>query len=411
MAKSKSAEPSAAPTNRPDVALMPDAVEKKSKRKAKGQHGQNGTSAHPVSQAANSSLSRSLLDVLQFLASLLLRLGVFIFLRWIPTSLAWPVLPAAYGTYVLVWLIKDRSVRRLIRSWENASAASDLRKIASDVKVSETAIGDQVGNSHNAEGVSAITSSHLAQKPSSSLSAKIAALVTGLSVASKRTNLLNLALHTLVFAFFIDSYASPYLFPSHYEHNLIFHRVGDIGPTHAKVHLRWPEPIPLFEGLEEDVQGSGVLRDGMQRVEKPFRLVYREIVSASEGGRSLLGGNNRWERGPLIPLDPETDWTSSVTLNNLWPNTEYEYRLAWGHNNTFVSPHRLIEFEQTFTFSMNNENADSLLSGSERNFVGGKFRTWPDPRTGQGLGGLSVAPALDVEDENGELVPVDDPNQ
>lgn len=306
----------------------------------------------PPSQA---HLSRNFLDSLQWSSSVILRFAVFIFLRWIPTSLAWPLIPVAYTIYLASWLLKDHSVKRLLASWNNEVGSSDLKELATAVTVTKPEIGEQVGNSHKA------------QYPSPSIFSTAYGLISGLSIRSRRVNLLNLGLHTLAFAFFLDSYASPYIFPSHFEHNLIFHRIADVGPTHSKVHLRWPEPIPLFEGLEETSEGSGILRDGMVRSANPLRLVYREITPPLS--KLFVGATNRWERGPLVPLSEQDDWTATVSITNLWPNTEYEYRLAWAHNNTFISPHRLIEFEQQIGADV-PASADLLSAGNT--FVGGR---------------------------------------
>lgn len=84
-------------------------------------------------------------------------------------------------------------------------------------------------------------------------------------------------------------------------------------------------------------------------------------------------GAKRWEKGPLLRLTNETDWNVVVRLENLFPSTEYEWRLAFIHNNTFA-PHP----------------SQSL-----------KFTTWPDPREG--------GSRLDF-DEDGVGSPLDDPN-
>lgn len=365
-----------------DAALMPDAEK-------------NVPSSRP--RAASSSSGSSLLSIVQCSSSIITRLGIYLFLRWVPSSLAWPAIPIAFAVYALCWLIKQPAS-------SSSRAANELQQLANGVDVQGEKMGKSVGNKHNAEDNSARGASWFSAARS---------LISGISHPhSPRINTLSLLLlHALPFLLFLDSYSSPYLFPSHYAHSLLFNRVASISPTSAKIHVRWPEPIPLFEGLAEDVPGSGVLRDGMTRVERPFRVVYREVV-----GPSGMGGVNRWERGPLVEVKEENDWTATVTLGNLWPATQYEYRLAWAHNNTFVDPQRLVDFESDWTqaLSLRSPSPSAWLGASPPQFVGGTLRTWPDPRAGRGMGGLVVASSLDEdqdeEDVYGDRVPVDDPN-
>ncbi|KAN0061175.1 hypothetical protein ACQY0O_006910 [Thecaphora frezii] len=381
--------------------------------------------------------------LLQLLSSLLFKLIVYVFLRWIPSRGAFPVVPILYTVYLLTSLLRDYRLRSAIRSYLEhhdlapSDGSDDLKHLAEQIetstpKLENKQIGDPV--SHSPKPKQATTTPDKKGAPSYaavaahgsgaldhsdaavtavpcprkvgrvSLAEVFKALVFGVTSRSPRLNFYVLLAHTLGLAMFLDSFLSPYLFPSHWDYNLSFARVGAISPTSAKVHVRYPYPLPPFDGLQEDMSDelgfSGVLRDGLQSSPEPVRVIWRRLPELGErqflqGGAGAGGSDRdasisrRWERGPLLRLTEESDWTATAVLDNLWPSTRYEWRLAFVHNNTFTP---VPERAQQFT-------------------------TWPDPRLSQYLQTRNAAAAASREAgqdaldlANDDPSPVDDPN-
>ncbi|WFD26815.1 alkaline phosphatase [Malassezia nana] len=207
------------------------------------------------------------------------------------------------------------------------------------------------------------------------------AMLLGHSTPSRRFNLLQLVLHTLLLLFVLDLYYGPHMFPSHREASLRFARMGAISPNAATIHVRYPTPLPPLSGLwESGIEGQDVLTDASEINEAPVRVVWRRVVASQDAAPAVAAVRDarRWERGPRLRLTNETDWTATATLENLWPATQYEWRLAFVHNNTFAPlPERPISFV-----------------------------TWPDPRLSAYRKSMFRPSNVTVE----ESVPFDDPN-
>lgn len=147
------------------------------------------------------------------------------------------------------------------------------------------------------------------------------------------------AFNTTVFLWVVDAAFSPYMFPSHYARHLDMFRSVPLGPTRARVHVRFPFPfgeeayLAALGGAGEDPFATEPQMEVLDPVlvlnPYPLRIVYREAPLA---GDTLL--DSRWERGPLLHLTENRDWTSTATLSDLWPSTAYEWTLAFSHNNT-----------------------------------------------------------------------------
>lgn len=395
-------------------------------------------------------LSRGASDTVQMMASIIFRVATFIFLRWIPSSpLGWPVIPMAYALYSVTWLLHDWRVRSYVSSLFKESqlraAKQDLKQLGEQVKAEasgqHTETEEAVENEAKPNGAVVPPNmtpreAELELRPLSAWET-VQTLVSGHSTRSRRVNLAYFAAHALLFLFYLDFFTSPYLYPSHLEHNLYFSRVGAIGPTSATVHVRYPYPLghpddysqggivglPFGKGNEraeratwaalieeEATDGSlgGFLHDGNEvfRNPEPLRVVYREVIdvgapsrsrrrspsSASDDEAALPGSpasidgrpraaQRRWERGPLLHITAKSDWTASGTIENLWPATQYEWRLAFVHNSTFApEPVRAR-----------------------------RFLTWPDPR-------LAAEAKTRGEEAEGKAfdfdsIPQDDPNQ
>lgn len=445
-------------TKKREASLMPDSNDHRS-------------SASAVQDVIDPLLSRGISDTVQVMASVVFRLATFIFLRWIPSGpLGWPVIPTAYALYTLFWLLHDWRVRSYLSSFVHTSQLSaakhDLKRLGEKLETNAIgqnsvitrtdAVKNEVVPDNRQNGNMTPLEAELELRPLSAWE-MIKTVVLGHSTRSRIFNLSCFAAHTLLFLFYLDFFTSPYLFPSHLEHNLYFSRVGAIGPTSATVHVRYPFPLghsyddgeggeDLLAGLpfgkrnrrseratwgalieEEATDGSlgGFLHDGngVFHNPEPLRIVYREIVdvgrsaasfsssssppssrgpyagqsSSSSDDEAALAGSpasidgrpratqRRWERGPLLRLTAESDWTASGTIDNLWPATQYEWRLAFVHNSTFApEPVRAR-----------------------------RFLTWPDPRlaTEAKTRGVTRGTIDDTEAFNFDKIPQDDPNQ
>lgn len=305
----------------------------------------------------------------QFVASTLFRLLVLVFLRVIPGGIGF-LSVYAYAAYVAAWVAYDVYLYRHL---------GDKRSYADAAK----------HGSSDSDLVARLAQSRPAQYALS--------IALGISTRCRRVNLCVLSVQTLLLLLFLDLYYSPFMFPSHLDYNLRFARVGALSPSTATLHLRFPHPLPPLDGLWEGdgIEDSpGVLTDAEALSAAPVRVVWRRVVEGSagaggagapppqraHGAASALRDARRWERGPLVPLSAESDWTASVTLTDLWPATRYEWRLAFVHNNTFAPvPERPVQFV-----------------------------TWPDPRLSAYLKTkhADAAPASSADERS----PVDDPN-
>ncbi|KAK0517971.1 hypothetical protein OC834_007907, partial [Tilletia horrida] len=202
-------------------------------------------------------------------------------------------------------------------------------------------------------------------------------LIFGISTRSRRWNFWSLIAHTVIFALFLDSFISPFLFPSYYEYNLRFARVGALGPTDAKIHVRYPHPLPVMDGLQEDIvdeAGLAALRDSSILNPEPLRIVWREASDAPDYSKAHAGGLGyalphevkRWERGPALRLMESSDWTAIGHIQNLWPATRYEWRLMFAHNSTFTPYPASSRFFTTFP---DPRLASNSLVGSQKEGV------------------------------------------
>ena len=256
----------------------------------------------PAAEKSVPALGRPRLTLLtvQMVAATLLRLLVLISLRSFPLRACAAVL-VAYTTYVVCWVLFERVSSKRV---SYADAAKHY--------------------------VSPFT-----------------AVLYGVSTHSWRLNVAQLGFHTLIALLFLDFYYAPHAFPSYYEYNLRFARIGALSPTTASLHVRYPHPLPPLDGLWESDNESGVLHDAALYAETPVRVVWRRVDerNARIPAGAAVRDSRRWERGPLLRLAEDTDWTATALLENLWPATQYEWRLAFVHNNTFAPlPERPVPF-------------------------------------------------------------------
>ncbi len=345
----------------------------------------------------------------------------------IPTSAflyPYPLVPVLYLLYLLCWALSQRRARqyRTEAEFEDepvdidadvVSVAGDTASVASEAAGKEEGDAGQNGDSQVLIGAAAADPAAAAIVPdvpskaaprsrrrtrrSAGVFERLKGLLFGVSTRSLGLNRFSLLANTLIMAFFLDSLLSPYIFPSHWEYNLRFFRTGGVSHRSAKVHVRYPFPFgaPLYEQLKDGSASSSGALPPYTEIDPallfnphPLRVIYREVmpVSTTPNAQLVLKEAARWERGPLLRLTPEADWTASATLSDLWPATEYEWTIAFAHNHTRPSQERTQ-----------------------------RFTTFPDPRLPraskfkprQVLGSvLPPSPEEEEEDAN----PIDDPN-
>ncbi len=411
------------------------------------------------------------MSIIQASSSLLFKFAVYVFLRWIPTSLAFPVIPVLYAIYAVTSIYRDSVIRNAITihlaKHDDAAAARDLQQLAEKVEVTDTKIQtkatarpvenkpkDHITNTSVksastsasyadvAKGAKAAPASTTAETRRKAAHSKVRrtspfelakALVLGTSTRSSRFNLYILLAHTLAFAVFLDSFLSPYLFPSHWDYNLSFARTGALGPTYAKIHVRYPPPelaAPLnasanlappvttsFDSLAVDSSLEAALP--IQPAQQPIELLvkYRRALNHTANDEALLKSTSSrsfgkpylanheslWLNGPLITLRPENDWTATALIDDLWPSTTYEWGLSQFQPDSvdYSDEVRVIE-----KFVANDEI-------SRRNF----FTTWPDPRLSTYMQSKSLGSrridlwnAASEEPVVEEANPLEDPN-
>ncbi|XP_006458395.1 hypothetical protein AGABI2DRAFT_65139 [Agaricus bisporus var. bisporus H97] len=137
-------------------------------------------------------------------------------------------------------------------------------------------------------------------------------------------NWANLAVNTLLLAAAAEFAITPFFDKAQ---NVTFTRVGAIYANGAKIVVRYPSP---------SVEDSSV------------DVLWREVSNGTH-----------WQQGPTANLSQHSDWVATVKVENLLPDTQYEYILVDSNRTTLPYPSHPIRFS---TFP------DSRLAG------GGVFR-------------------------------------
>jgi alkaline phosphatase D len=133
---------------------------------------------------------------------------------------------------------------------------------------------------------------------------------------------------------------SPLVFDQ--QKDLAFVRVGGVGDTWANLLARIPPvTLPSEANTTTEVTGAKVL----------YRLT--QPVGA-------------WQSGPILLPSNETDWTASTQLTDLYPSTQYEYRLVLPQASTTVF-HPLFQSAQRFT-TWSDPRLASIRNGAGTHF-------------------------------------------
>ena len=132
------------------------------------------------------------------------------------------------------------------------------------------------------------------------------AILTGCPASDNQYNITNFVINGVIFLMTQDFLWSPLLLLP--ASNIAFARLGHITDVSAKVVARVPPPDWISQSSY----------DGGDH-EPLARVVYKTRDT-----------HKAWLDGPVLAnASPESDWVDSVTLNNLWPSTEYDYSVVY----------------------------------------------------------------------------------
>ncbi|KAF2673784.1 alkaline phosphatase family protein-like protein [Microthyrium microscopicum] len=264
-------------------------------------------------------------DVVAGVASTLLRLFSYIFLRWVPGHVFPSIILTLSAIYYTAFfrsflttspfeIISDELdiiTRETVSQGYESEEDNSLLEGAEEAPLEEIDVTETIT---------------LAQKSPHRLKALLLGIPSPVSLLwSMITSGINLALICMT----LDMvYRGPLLYE---EHDLVFSRVGFVSYDSAKVLVREPrvEQLPLFLS---------------------YRLADKAVESSA-----WLKPDTAWKHSSQInDLSLDTDYTAAVTIPQLSPNTRYQY--TWSNNQTGffrtapLPGHPTTTNDGTFTF-------------------------------------------------------------
>ncbi|KAI0637350.1 PhoD-like phosphatase-domain-containing protein [Trametes polyzona] len=229
--------------------------------------------------------------------STLYRIVVYLFLEVAPISHAKYAIPALYLAYVIASHYGTPAFSEIIAVKEEVVTIEQEKsesngEVVTDVAVSETT-----------------TVVPVIDPPTSALSTIIFSVPSPVRALRRA----NLAINTLLLLAATEFVFFPY-FDS--ATDVVYTRVGALYPDSAKVVVRYP---------------------AANATENLVRIAWRQA-------NGKAGSESPWREGPIANLTSERDWVQTVTLQGLWPNTQYEYRFEDVNNTVLPYPATPIRF-------------------------------------------------------------------
>ncbi|KAF9257820.1 Metallo-dependent phosphatase [Marasmius fiardii PR-910] len=154
----------------------------------------------------------------------------------------------------------------------------------------------------------------------------ISEVVFSLPSSSTKIRWINFIINTLLALAATDLIVAPYVDKSL---DVTFSRVGAVYPDSVKIVTRYPN------------------------ASHPVHVSWRESSVPSQAETD----SKPWKQGPAFKFTEESDWTDTLTLKGLWPNTRYEYILTDNETNPLEYPSFPVSF-RTFP--------DPRLPGGQR---------------------------------------------
>ncbi|PWW77298.1 Metallo-dependent phosphatase [Tuber magnatum] len=246
--------------------------------------------------------SAPLLTVLCALSSSTVRLGSYLFLRWIPGHVFPTVIFTAYGIYASLFAILylGKPSYEIVAS---SSRISILRPADHDAETTSKQIRTDGGATEDKPTAIEATETTVYRKRQPH---PLKHLLWGTPSVSGKLSLATFAINTLLAIATWDlTFRTTYFYTSN---DLSFARVGHVGPDSAKLLLREPDPThyPLSVWYSHDKLPTIDLR------------LVDTIPGPSE----------------------ETDFTKTLTLHHLTPETRYRWYTSSNHSGTFTTAPR-----------------------------------------------------------------------
>ncbi|KKY24880.1 putative alkaline phosphatase family protein [Diplodia seriata] len=250
--------------------------------------------------AGNGSMA-STSDTITTATSILLRLSIYVFLRWIPTSIVPPLATALIAIYVPSFLASFWSTSPY-------KVVSDEIDIITKETVAQGDDTPDVAESPRPGPVEELDVEEIVtvQEKDPRI---FKTLLTGRpSPSSALWSWVTFAINILLVGMMLDLiYRAPVLYP---QHDLSFARVGYVSDKSAKLMVREPSlsKLPIFVSY--------------RFADPPFSL--------DSGHRPQ---DTAWKHaGSVDWLSEETDYTAAVEITQLRPDTKYQWVLSNNHS-------------------------------------------------------------------------------
>lgn len=245
-------------------------------------------------------------DKITTATSILLRLSIYVFLRWIPTSIVPPLATALTAVYVPSFLASFWSTS----PYQVVSDEIDIitkETVAQGDDTPDVAGSPQAGVVEELDVEETVT---VEEKDPRILQT----LLTGCpSPSSALWSWLTFAINVVMMGMMLDLiYRAPVLYP---QYDLSFARVGYVSDKSAKLLVREPSLAKL-----------------------PISVSYRFAdppLSLDSGHRPH---DTAWKHASTIEwLSEETDYTAAVEIAQLRPDTKYQWAVSNNHTGYFVT--------------------------------------------------------------------------
>ncbi|KAJ9639917.1 hypothetical protein H2199_006150 [Coniosporium tulheliwenetii] len=256
-------------------------------------------------------------DTLTLISSIGIRLCAYVFLRWIPTTIVPPAIYTFLALYIPSFITSflstspykvisdeiDIIVRETVGQGEDSTDASDVELLEGaddgpleELDVEETVVVEEKGP-------------HV-----------LRTLLTGLpSPSSAFWSWVTFAINMVLVGLVTDAIFRARVF--HPAHDLSFARVGYVSDNSANILVREPHgsELPIFVSY--------------RRADPP--------LSTDPDKRPI---DTAWKSaGTISWLSNETDYTAAVAINNLKPDSRYQYSVSNNHTGYFITAPRVGE--------------------------------------------------------------------